>query len=114
MAEADKPAPAPKPETEPAPGSLIPISAPRIYGSGVAIQGTGNDITLIFNRPHPATKADGGLENKHAINEITGAVTLSPQTAKDLLLTLSDILARQEKDFGEIRTQYMRTRQEKK
>jgi hypothetical protein len=77
----------------------------------VQLSRAGNDITLIFQRPHPAVVRDGNLASL-ALGEITAIVHMSASTMKDLSIVLDDAVGQYEATFGKIETDFTRRRQE--
>ena len=100
MADADK-----KPEAH-----LSVPPGPRIYATNCAIQGTGYDFTLIFSRATPGVTEAGALDPARAINEITGMVTMSIGTAKDIAAVLADTIIKHEKEYGAVTTPHEKKR----
>jgi hypothetical protein len=82
---------------------LQPLMAPTIHASIVQVSVSGNDVTLVLGRTHPAITQHGGMSDV-ATFEATGIVYLSPQTAKDLQTLLSTAISGWESNFGEIVT----------
>lgn len=85
---------------------LVPIPAPYFSAGSIAIQGTGNDVILLFMRPMPV-QGPAGVNVNVALNQVIAIVSMSPQTAKDVQLALTDNLKRHEKTWGTIKTPYM-------
>jgi hypothetical protein len=90
------------------PQNLKKIDTPLYYASGVMFLATGNDFTLIFSRARPLLNADGSVNPAAAVSEPVAVVSVTPQTAKDLLLLLQANLPVWEEDFGEIQTVFSR------
>lgn len=82
---------------------LVPIAAPSIYASMTTIMAVGNDFSLVFAKAHPAITADGKLGGV-AVVVPAAVVSMSPQTAKDLYLSLKEVIPQYEKQFGQINT----------
>ena len=93
-------------EIEVKPEDLELIEAPSAYATTINVQGTGNDFTLLFSRPWPARDKSGAIANLAKI-QITSMVTMSPQTAKDLVKLLGDAVQKHEEEYGEIKTSYL-------
>ena len=92
-------------------GKFVPTSAPALYATGLRIAGESNEFSIIFQAPahfvvdHPTHGyIDAGRMETVAI------MSMSPQTAKDLLLLLNDVVATYEKDYGQIMTAYLKQR----
>src|SRR5256885_16499461 len=49
------------------------VDAPIFYASTVLLMASGNDFTLILNRPHPIENADGSIRTLLANPDITVA-----------------------------------------
>ncbi len=85
-----------------------PISAPEFFSSHFQINHTSNQFTIVFNKlrqlAHKQTR-----EPSAALLETAAVITLSPQSAKDLSVLLAKQLRGYEKEWGELRTQYIKT-----
>lgn len=88
--------------------SIKPIEAPVLYASTLQAVWTGNDCSIIFSRPRPAHIVVNGQGMTASLQEPVAIMQLSPQTAKDLLLLLSDTVGKFEAEFGVIVTEYSR------
>ncbi|KAA0689872.1 hypothetical protein DTW90_30750 [Neorhizobium sp. P12A] len=84
------------------------INAPAFYGSTIQAVWAGNDLTLVFAKPHPVInkKAESPDQQFGAVLETQAIISLSPQTAKDLFLLLQGTVKRYEDQFGVISTEY--------
>src|SRR5262245_60114817 len=72
-----------------------PITAPRFYVMGLSVQGLNNEVTLVFNRPLPLQEAKtGALRQDIAMQEIVVAITMSPQSFKDMVVVCGDVLSK--------------------
>ena len=87
--------------------SLIPLQVPQFVTSSVVMQATGNDFLLVISQTVPLMTVEGKFTNA-AKNVPIAMVTMSPQTAKDLCVLVSNTITKFEKDFGEITTPYTR------
>ena len=90
--------------------ALKPVSAPIFYASSFNMQGTGLDFAIIFQQTVPAVHPDGGLVPGLVQNQIQAVAKLSPGSAKDLMLLLQSQIAEYEKDWGKIKTPFMKRR----
>lgn len=89
---------------------LEPVDAPYFSAGSLVIQATGNDFLLTFRRPMPVKPAaDGSIQNV-MLNDTVAVISVSPQTAKDLSLTLTRAVDDYEKEYGAIVTPYTRER----
>jgi hypothetical protein len=86
------------------PTDIQVVDTPEIYASSIQGFFAGNDFVLTLARPIPAM-ADGKLA---AVAKPAAVVHLSAQTAKDLLLVMTDQIEQHEKAFGEIQTEFSR------
>jgi hypothetical protein len=84
------------------------VDAPLFYASNVLMMASGNDFTLLFNRPHPIEKADGSINVAAAVADTVAIVSITPQTAKDLFLLLRENIPKWEAEFGVVNTPFMR------
>jgi hypothetical protein len=84
------------------------VSAPYFYAAGATIMGSGNDFTIIFNRPVPIETAGGGINTTAMVGETVAVVSITPQTAKDLLTMLQINVPAWEAEFGQITTPFTR------
>ncbi len=94
-----------------APEDIKPIDVPMFGGSGVTVQGTGNDFSLIFTRVRPAILAKTGQPAPVALSEPAVIINVSPQTLKDLSIVLAEQVAGHEKLFGPIVSPFTRGRE---
>ena len=92
---------------------LIPIQAPYFSAGSVMIQATGNDFVLVYRRPVPIQPGDNGELHNVMLNEAVAIITVSPQTAKDIALSLSHAIKEYEKEYGEIVTPYTKSKEQK-
>lgn len=89
--------------------SLKPIDAPYFSAGSIAVQGTGNDILLTFSRPMPAQAfAPGGVHQSVVINQAIVVISVSPQTAKDIVLAIASTVTKHEMEYGEVTTPYIK------
>jgi hypothetical protein len=84
------------------------LEVPIYYASTSMLLATGNDFTIIFSRPRPILTDNDTVNPAAAITEAVASVSLTPQTAKDLLLILQANIPAWEKEFGEIQTPFSR------
>ena len=82
------------------------VDAPLLYASGVMVMGSGNDFTLIFTRSHPIENADGSINPSVMVGDTVAIVSITPQTAKDLLTVLQVNIPQWEAHFGAIKTPF--------
>ena len=83
-----------------------PVMIPQFYASGMACIGTPTDISVIFNQGRPVQiQKDGKLEFIAAAMPVA-QISMSPQTAKDLMLILQGVMAGYEVRFGKLTTEY--------
>ncbi len=108
------PPPPPTAAVDTAPATLAKIEAPYYTAGMVQLQATGNDVLMIFMRPHPTIDTATKALTNFGIMDATAIVSLSPQTAKDLSIILSELIANTEKQFGELETPMMIRRREGK
>lgn len=85
-----------------------PVEGPLYYASTVSVQGIANELVLTFSRARPATGTINGEQVMMA--EPQAMISISPHTAKDLLVVLQDTLAKYESDLGTIETIFTRER----
>ena len=92
--------------------SLTPIQAPYFSAGSLLIQATGNDFVFVYRRPVPVQpNEDGELQNV-MLNEAVAIITVSPQTAKDIVLSLAHAITEYEKQYGQIVTPYTKSREQ--
>lgn len=84
------------------------VSAPQFYAAGATMMGSGNDFTIIFNRPVPIETADGMINTTAMVGETVAIISVTPQTAKDLLIMLQANVPAWEAEFGVITTPFTR------
>lgn len=68
-----------------------------------------NEVLLVFQRTRPGLlqQKDGSVHDV-AEAQTVAVIAMSPQSAKDLMLVLSEQIAGYEKRYGEVRTDYTR------
>ena len=89
---------------------LKPVDAPLLFATSFQHQTTGNEVTILFQRPRPLE--DGLKMASTAKLEVVAGITMSPQSFKDLSIVMGDILTRHEQEFGVLETAYTRRRAE--
>lgn len=82
------------------------IDVPTYYVATLQAAQVGNDMNLVFSRPHPVMIG----ETQAAINDPILVLNLSMGTVKDMTLLLQDQVALYEAQFGEITTAYTQRR----
>lgn len=89
------------------------IDAPYFNTSTVEVAATNTDFVFSFSRIHPAhlIQPDGARVSA-GVNQPTAILVMSPQAAKELLVVLSDVMAKHEKDNGEIITDFVKARRQ--
>lgn len=97
--------------TEISPQNIQIVPAPQFYASGVNVQATGTEYVFTFTRMLPAIDQSGknpgiGL----GTNAPVAILSMSPQAVKDMIVVIQPMLAKQEKDFGEIHTPFTQAR----
>lgn len=92
-------------------GRLKPHPVDAVNATTIRLVADSNEIAVVFQRPKYGVVSDPkhGLVDVGTI-ETVAVVSMSPQTAKDLLLLLEDNIQRHEKEFGTITTSYTRRR----
>lgn len=92
---------------------LQKVNAPFYAASSVTIQSAGNEIQLIFTRPHPLEHKFLGIA-QISFAEHVAIINLSPGSAKDLAIALTDTMKNFETQFGTITTPFIKARKAKK
>lgn len=93
---------------------LSPINAPHFIASSMYVSATGNDFALILSQTVPLQPEEGGRPGFAKI-QASAIVTISPQSAKDFAIALSEAVRKYEAEWGVINTPYTRRlAQEKK
>lgn len=84
----------------------IPVGAPHFYASNFNLFWNSNEMTLLLSALAPAISGDqvGLVQSPAAV------ISFSPQSGKDLLLLFQQIVGEYEAQFGEIETNFTRTR----
>src|SRR5687767_8203757 len=88
---------------------LKPLDAPIIGPTDFVVYAVSNEIHLILQRVRPMISPDLTLSGIAQLAPI-GMLSMSPQTAKDLMLLLSDAVKKYEKEYGPLETDFMRKR----
>jgi hypothetical protein len=83
------------------------IEAPTYFASSLQVIRAGNDFTLLFQRPRPATLPDGSPA-PIAIAEPVALLQVSAATLKDISVLLQRMVAQVEQDYGPIETDFTR------
>lgn len=86
------------------------IEAPTYFASALQVIRAGNDFTLLFQRPRPATLPDGSPA-PIAIAEPVALLQVSSATLKDISVLLQHMVAQLEQDYGPIETDFTRQSQ---
>jgi hypothetical protein len=99
------------------PGSLIspgtPVmmaNAPSFYASGAQLASVGNDVIVSFTRPVMGHVLDDGVATAVAEIKSVVEINMSIKTIKDLSIILSESVGQYETQFGEIQTDFTRSR----
>ena len=85
---------------------IVPVDAPLLYASTLSIGHTSNEFTLTFSRAAQIMVRQGNEALQATTNQPVAVISVSPQTAKDALLLLGDIVTAYEKAWGNIATEY--------
>lgn len=91
-----------------------PVEAPIFYATSVRIGFDSNDIAFTFQRRRPVQfLIDGSTTVDAAQLEAVAIVSMSPQTAKDILVLLEGQVSKYEDEWGTIETEFTRSRMKK-
>jgi hypothetical protein len=85
------------------------VEAPSFYASTIQVTLAGNDCIIVFTRPHPAVKPDGGHASV-AISEPVAIINLSMASVKDLSVLLAGLIKNYEAENGAIETPFTKRR----
>lgn len=83
------------------------VNLPLFYASSFQTIWTSNDLSLMFNANNAVMLPDGGLA---AAPSPVALLSMSPQSAKDLLFVLRDGIEAYEEMYGEIKTDFVTRR----
>ena len=86
--------------------SLEPLNVPHLAAGTFMIQSTGTEVLLILQSARPLADKNRGVISERTVNQPIAVVSISPGTAKDLLLLLGDAVAKHEDSFGPISTPF--------
>lgn len=86
-----------------------PIVAPHYFATNTSIAFTSNACALTFLRATPANLKVGpdAVVQIGALEPVV-ILDLSPQSAKDLAIVLMDAVARHEKEYGDLTSDFIR------
>jgi hypothetical protein len=92
------------PNPEPVKAEARRLDAPTFYAATAQVLISGNDASLLFTRPHPATLPDGSLAST-PLRETVALVQMSIAGMKDLAQILTDMVRRVEQQTGVIQSE---------
>jgi hypothetical protein len=87
---------------------LRPINVAPVHASNFRLQATSNEFILLFQRILPMIQADGSVSDIAAADTVA-AISMSPQSMKDLSILLSNQMKDWEKEFGPVETSFTRS-----
>jgi hypothetical protein len=94
------------------PEDIVHYDAPEIFASGSQVSLVVNDVELTLTRPSMAYAKIDGKRREVVTLTPSAYVTMSVGSAKDLMISLGNVLRLYEKSFGSIETEFTR-RQDK-
>jgi len=92
------------------PAASQPLNVPTWAVSQVAVQATSNEIMIIGIEAVPGFTREGGPSPVARLSP-TVLLRISPQTAKDLSIILSDTVTKYEEIYGVLTTDFTKMRQ---
>jgi hypothetical protein len=85
---------------------LEPLNVPYLAAGTFMIQSTGTEVLLILQSARSLADKSTGAISERTVKQPIAVVSISPGTAKDLLLLLGEIVAQHEESFGPITTPF--------
>ncbi len=86
---------------------LAPLNAPNYFASSFRLASTGTEILLVIDRAVPMVDGQGVMPvDAVLMMQTVATISLSPGSAKDLSLVLTDTVSKHEEQFGEIVTPF--------
>ena len=91
---------------------ITQVRTPSFYVTGINVVWTGNDFNAVLTAPRPV--AVEGRAQLALASQAVATLSMSPQTAKDVAVLMTEMVRQFEAEWGEVDTPYLRRVQAEK